>query len=223
MRWQCALLKRWLPEYPDGDLPAFWQARLKSHLARCPACRQELAALQEVVRALQAAPAAAPGPEFWAEFDRELHLKLAHAAPGAPRPRGYKLLYLVGAPALAVLALWFATQFSDPGRPLLNQVQMSRVETPPPAAKAKMAPSLPKAEMAAGSAPAEVQEPLVFVAVGDNGLTADQEEDLVMPGWDLEPVLAGMTDQEKEIFLQKLDQKKKDGSCHDRFSAMSSA
>ena len=84
MRWQCALLQRWLPEYPDGDLPALGKRWLKSHVAHCSACRQELAGLREVVAAVEAAPMADPGPEFWGEFSRDLHLKLVQTAPGRP-------------------------------------------------------------------------------------------------------------------------------------------
>ena len=61
MKWQCTLLQRWLPEYPEGDLPAFWRGRLKAHLERCPVCREELATLREAVEAMQAAPVADPG------------------------------------------------------------------------------------------------------------------------------------------------------------------
>ena len=70
MKWQCALLQRWLPEYPEGDLPAFWKGRLKAHLDRCPACRAEHAALREVVEAIQTAPKVEPDPEFWTEYQR---------------------------------------------------------------------------------------------------------------------------------------------------------
>ena len=80
MKWQCALLKRWLPEYPDGDLPAWGKRWLKSHVPGCPACRQEVAELKGVIAALEAAPVADPAPEFWGEFSRELHLKLVQAA-----------------------------------------------------------------------------------------------------------------------------------------------
>ncbi len=157
MKWQCALLQRWLPEYPDGDLPAFWQRRLKSHLEHCPACRQELAALREVVAAIKAAPVTEPSPEFWTEFSRELHLKLAQvsheiqAAPEAPRPWWGKLPYILGAPALAILALWLVTYFTNPERPALApQPQVATQEAPPKAleppkvAEAGRAPAAPK-------------------------------------------------------------------------------
>ncbi len=92
MKWRCALLQRRLPEYLDGELPGFWRRLLKAHLEVCPQCHQELEALAQVVQALKAAPVADPGPEFWAEFNRELHLKLAQTAHAAaettPAPAG---------------------------------------------------------------------------------------------------------------------------------------
>jgi hypothetical protein len=121
MKWQCALLQRWLPEYPDGDLPVLGKWWLRSHVPHCADCRQEVAGLREVVTALEATPAPDPGPEFWGEFSREMHLKLAqaaHAGQAAPEPvrsRWLRLPYLVGAPALAVLLVWVAVQLTGPG------------------------------------------------------------------------------------------------------------
>lgn len=225
MRWQCALLQRWLPEYPDGDLPAFWQARLVSHLEHCPACRRELAALREVVENLRAAPVTDPAPEFWEAFSREMHLKLVHAAqspqsvPAPPSPRRFKIRYVLAAPALAVLALWLATNLSDPGRPVLNQVQMGREAATQPAQSEPKLAAVPKPGMA--PAPREVHQPPALVALEVNGFTQEPEEDLDISGWDLERELAGMTEQEKEIFLKKMDQRKEDGSCIIKCSAIS--
>jgi hypothetical protein len=225
MKWQCALLQRWLPEYPDGDLPAFWQRRLKSHLEHCPACRQELAALREVVAAIKAAPVTEPSPEFWTEFSRELHLKLAQvsheiqAAPQAPRPWWGKLPYILGAPALAILALWLVTYFTNPERPALApQPQVATQEAPPQAVAPPKVAAVPQAERAQTPAVAEVpkgaaQEIFSYATLEDNSLAAETEDDLDVSSWDLDAVLAGMTDQEKETFLKKLHQKKKDGSC----------
>jgi hypothetical protein len=38
-------------------------------------------------------------------------------------------------------------------------------------------------------------------------------EDVDISGWDLDSELSGMTEQEKNAFLNKLHQHKKDGSC----------
>ena len=213
MKWQCALLQRWLPEYPEGDLPAFWKGRLKAHLDRCPACRAEQAALREVVEAIQSAPKADPGPEFWTEFSREMHLKLVRAAQEgqmAPARSVWwgRIPYLVGAPALAALLLWVAVGYLNPERPGL---------TPPPMAQQESVS--PEKMAAAPQAPAGVpEEPKNFVNVAKtNGDEAAQDDELD----DLDSTLAGMTSQEREAFLKKLSQHEKDGSCLTRYSVIS--
>jgi anti-sigma factor RsiW len=213
MKWQCALLQRWLPEYPEGDLPAFWKGRLKAHLDRCPACRAEHAALREVVEAIASAPKADPGPEFWTDFSREMHMKLvrtAQAGEMAPARSVWwgRIPYLVGAPALAALLLWVAVGYMNPERPGL---------TPAPQV-AKQESVSPEKLAAAPQAPAGApEEPKNFVNVAKtNGdeVASDDELD------DLDSTLAGMTTQEKEAFLKKLSQHGKDGSCLTRYSAI---
>jgi hypothetical protein len=238
MKWQCALLQRWLPEYPDGDLPAFWRRRLASHLEHCQDCRQEQAALREVVAAIKSAPVAEPEPEFWPAFSRELHLKLARAAHEAQespaavsKPRWLRLPYLLGAPVLALLALWLITYFSNPERPALAPAPQVAQQTAPQKAleapkvaetpKAPGAPQFVKAPPATPArTPALTEVPLgataeqfSFATFGEEGASAD--DDLDLSSSDLDSILAGMTDQEKEAFLKRLNQKKKDGSCLD--------
>ncbi len=217
MKWQCALLQRWLPEYPDGDLPTLGKWWLRSHVPHCAACRQEVAGLREVVAALEATPAPDPGPEFWREFSREMHLKLAqadHAGQAAPEPvrsRWLRLPYLVGAPALAVLLVWVAVQLTGPGLPVQNQPMVKSEAAP------KMA-AAPKLSAPPHGAVAELEgmEPFVPVALEDAEAAPVEEEEIT--GWGLDAELAGMSDHEKEVFLNKLDQHKKDGSCIERFS-----
>jgi len=115
-KWRCALIQRWLPGYLGDDLSPARRRRMTRHLEACPACRQELAGLEAVVQAVAAQPVPDPGPRFWHEFDRELHLKLVQAGQTpAAEPRSFwrfRLPYaLVGAPALAVLLLWLAIQW----------------------------------------------------------------------------------------------------------------
>jgi len=200
MSWGCRLLKRWLPEYPDGNLPAFLRRLLGAHLAGCPACRQELAAFKEVEAAVQATPVKDPGQEFWDAFNRQLHLKLAQAAqaaPESPAPRRFKIpYYLLGAPALAVLVLWIAAHLTEPQRPVLTQPQMAR--------EAPNAKGAPPAQVAQETS----QEQIVFAGLG-NGLLQDEEE---LPNWDPDPVIADLNDQEREILLKKLTSPEKDGS-----------
>ncbi len=145
MKWQCALLQRWLPEYPDGDLPALGKRWLKSHLSSCSACQEELGHLREVVATLEATPVADPAPEFWQAFSREMHLKLVQAAqdgqsaPAPASPRRFRLPYLLGAPVLAVLLVYVAVQLTGPGAPLQDQAQLNQPSEAIPQSKAKMA------------------------------------------------------------------------------------
>ena len=240
MKWQCALLKRWLPEYPDGDLPAWGKRWLKSHVPGCTACRQELAELRQVIAAIEATPVADPAPEFWGEFSRDLHLKLVQAAQEAQAARGvtsrrwFRLPYLLGAPAMAVLLLYVAVQFTGPGAPIQNQAVVMHLPGPTPAqdqatvkresaAKSAAVPRkalAPAAEVAAAPAlPMEPMEQIVTVALEDGAPLPVEEVDL--SSWDLDAELAGMTDQEKHVFLNKLHQRKKDGSCFEGFSLCS--
>jgi hypothetical protein len=213
MRWRCVLIQRWLPEYPAGDLPSFWKRRLDSHLEHCPACLKEWRELREVREAVQAAPGESPGPEFWAQFSRDLHLKLAQAAQdprltqAAPGPWRRRLPYLLGAPALAVLALWATAHFIGLGPAGITSTQITRSAPAEPAKSPRLA-ATPKP--AVTPAPAEAPENYAYVALYED--EASQENEAEVSSWDLDMELAGMTDQEKELFLKKLDQRKKDGS-----------
>jgi anti-sigma factor RsiW len=221
MKWQCALLHRWLPEYPDGDLPAWGKRWLKSHLARCSACRHELAELREVIAALEATPPADPAPEFWREFSQDLHLKLVRAAQdgqaptASARPRWFRLPYLLGAPTLAVLLLYVAVQLTGPGAPIQDQALIKQQPA------AKMAEALPRAPAPRAEVPAPSlpMEQFATVALEEGASLPVDEVDI--SGFDLEAELAGMTDQEKNAFLNKLHQHKKDGSCGVEFSLCS--
>lgn len=230
MRWGCTLLQRWLPEYPDGDLPAFWKTRLRRHLEHCATCRQELAALKEVVEAIKATPVADPGPEFWAQFSRELHVKLAQAAhtaetaPEPPGPRRFKLPYLLGAPVLALLILWAAVHFSTPERPApIPQPPMAHKAAPQPEAAPRVAQA-PKGKAAPAVPPTDYRptpsDEFAYVALENAADMPEEVVDLDISGWDLDAELAGMTDREKEIFLKKLHQRERDGSCLKRFSCI---
>jgi len=203
MSWGCRLLKQWLPEYPDGNLPAFLRRLVGAHLAGCQACRQELAACKEVEAAIRATPVKDPGPEFWDTFNRQLHLKLAQAAqaaPESPAPRRFKIsYYLLGAPALAVLVLWIVAHLTEPQKPVLTQPQMAREAPQAPNAK-----GTPGAQVAQETS----QEQIVFTGLG-NGLLQDEDE---LSNWDPDPVIADLNDQEREILLKKLKSDKKDGS-----------
>jgi hypothetical protein len=217
MKWQCALLQRWLPEYPDGDLPAWGKRWLTSHVARCPDCRQELADLRELVTGLESAPMADPGPEFWQDFSRQMHLQLVQAAasgqtePTVTSPRRWRVPYLLGAPAVAVLLVWVAVNLTGPGTPVPEQAQVMRPAAPKLAAVPPPAPAMSR-QMAIAPA----NEEIVPAALSTGASPPVEEVDL--SGWDLDAELAEMTDQEKEVFLKKLHQQQKDGSCTGEYS-----
>jgi hypothetical protein len=184
-----------------------------------------LAGLNEVVTAIKAAPDKDPGAEFWSDFSRDLHLKLAQAAqetaPAPSAPRWFRLPYLLGGPALAVLLLWVAVQFTGPGDPIQNQATLVKPEVHRKAdlkmaTVPKRAPASPPA-LVAPLAPE--MEQIMPVALGES--TALPAEDVDISGWELDSELAGMTDQEKEAFLKRLDQRSKDGSCLEKYSLCS--
>jgi hypothetical protein len=223
MKWECALLQKWLPEYPDGDLPSWGKRWLKFHLARCSACQYELGELREVVAAIEATPVVEPPSEFWHEFSRDMHLKLVQAAQDgqaeavATSPRWFRLPYLLGAPAVAVLLLYVAVQLTGPGAPVRDQAMVKAKPAAKMAAVPQRAPA-PPAQVPA--APAPPVEQFTTVSLMEE-VPQPVEEEVDLSGWDLDAELAGMTDQEKDIFLKKLHQHKKDGSCVERFSASS--
>ena len=204
MKWRCGLIQRWLPAYLDGDLPSFWRERLRSHLQRCPACRQELAELGEVVRRVKAAPVIDPDPKFWQTFNQELHLKLAQSVPAPPPSRSFRLPYYLGASALAVLLVWVAVGYLHPQRPVL-------APPAPIAQEAKRAPEKMLAKPRVKAPSPETVGVVTFVAQEGEGMPPDEE--LVGLSGDLDSTLAGMTEKEKETFLKRLRQDEKDGSC----------
>ena len=75
-----------------------------------------------------------------------------------------------------------------------------------PAAEVAAAPALPMGQM----------EQIVTVALEEGAPLPEEEVDI--SGLDLDAELAGMTDQEKNVFLNQLHQRKKDGSCVEGFS-----
>lgn len=153
MMWRCALIQRQLPDYPDGDLSPFWKRLVAAHLKVCPDCRRELVELTEVMRLYEAHPLPDPGPAFWEEFDRELHLKLAQVNQ-SPEPAPWRLRlphYLVGATALAgilILAVYLGP-FSPPssGPQLAQRQEAAKAPAeavPPETRRAKeMTPTVP--------------------------------------------------------------------------------
>ncbi len=167
MTWRCELIQRWLPEYLDGDLGFFRRRRVEAHLGTCPVCRQELAEFTQVLEFLKAHPVALPTEPFWAEFGRELHLKLVQANQTPARGRAQMFYYLLVGPVVVGLLLMGLGYLGQPQKPVLPQL-----------------------------APAEQ----VVYAGLDDGLWQDEE----FPSWDINAVLADLSDQEREAVLKKV-------------------
>src|SRR3954462_5750979 len=55
-------------DYQDGSLPADESAQLRAHLASCPTCQREWAALQEMTTKLDALPEAEPSARLRDNF-----------------------------------------------------------------------------------------------------------------------------------------------------------
>jgi hypothetical protein len=185
--------------------------------------------MQEVVRAIESIPAADPGPEFWAGFSREMHLKLVQADQAgemaAPSPSLWwrRLPYLVGVPGLAALLLWVGVSYLHTGRPGLTPAApvapLAKQESPAQAPAAEMAREQ-KAAPTRALPPSEEDKNFVYASKKLGGGNGDEDSNLEDELDDLDATLTGMTPQEKEAFLKKLSGHKRDGSCLKRFSAV---
>lgn len=108
-----------LSAYLDKELNSRENARLESHLAGCPSCKQELFLLRRTKRALAAAPRRAVPPELIARLEENL----SHPLPSRdsswqdwlPRPALRMPLGAMAAVAL-VLGLWLGLKKDDPDR-----------------------------------------------------------------------------------------------------------
>jgi hypothetical protein len=164
MTWRCALIQRRLPDYPDGELSPFWKRLVAAHLKACSECRRELEELSAVVRLYQAQPRPDPGPGFWPEFERELHLKLAQANQSLePAPRRLRRWpsYLLGGAALAgiVAAAVYLAPFTGPtpGPKLAQRPEETQVPATP---LAQRPPQAPQATAAAPAPPPSIAKTL---------------------------------------------------------------
>jgi hypothetical protein len=93
---------------------------------------------------------------------------------------------------------------------------MAAVPQKAPAPQAEVAAAPAPAASATRALPLEPMEEIVTVALEDGAPLP--EEDVDISGLDLDAELAGMTDKEKDVFLNNMHQRKKDGSCVEGFS-----
>ncbi len=213
MAWRCALIQRWLPEYPDAE-GLTWRTRLVArHLRHCPACQRELTLIEDTIRALKEAPVPMPGEDFWTAFNEELHLKLAQIdQKPAAAPKGRLLPYLLGGvPALAVLLLWLGgyvgsglffspTKVAEaPDRSVLTTRGAPELAQPPGPAPASETGLELAAHGRGGGNHLPGPEKILYAGI-DEGLW---EEDMDL-NWEVEPILADLSPQEREALVKKL-------------------
>jgi hypothetical protein len=200
MTWRCALIQRWLPEYPDAEAAGFKKRLAARHLQHCPECRRELQAIEETIRLVQTHPVADPGPEFWDRFNQELHLKLAQVnqAP-VPEPNRRLLPYfLAGAPALAVLLLWLGGYLGTLPMPPARLAETPKEAAPLTAAPAREDGVELAAHGHAGGNHLPGPEKVLYAGI-DEGLWEDEALN-----WEVDPVLADLSQQEREALARKL-------------------
>jgi len=212
MKWRCTLIQQRLPDYPDGNLSPFWKRQVATHLEVCSECRQELQEITEVVGLYQAQPLPDPGPEFWQDFNQELHLKLAQLNQDPePTPRRFRLPhYVMGATAAMVAMLALAVYLG----PFSETVSKPQLAQPQPEAKApalalRQAP--PRAKMAAAPAPAPPPPGLVItrgaLALSAQDLTLKASKPMPPPAVEPQYTLASGTlnaDQKAALEVEKL-------------------
>ena len=68
----CRTCQRELSAYLDGEVSGARRAEIEAHVAGCAACRQRLAALQQIAAGVRALPRLQPAPQFVADVRRKL-------------------------------------------------------------------------------------------------------------------------------------------------------
>ena len=105
----CTQVREQLPALLDDRLATAAVRDLRAHLAACPDCERELAALSQTLRALDAMPTPSPTPRLrarvYAAIAAEEHALRSAPAPIAPAPRSARPLWLRWIQPLAAAAL----------------------------------------------------------------------------------------------------------------------
>jgi anti-sigma factor RsiW len=165
MKWRCTLIQQRLPDYPDGDLSPFWKRQVASHLEVCPECRQELEEITQVVSLYQAQPLPDPGPEFWQDFDRELHLKLAQLNQAQqPEPRRLRLPHYVLGATAAMVAMLALAVYLGPFSETVSKPQLAQHQPDAKAPAMALRKEPQRAKVA--TAPVPASPPRVVITMG---------------------------------------------------------
>lgn len=131
----CKRCARLLGPYSENALSAGKTADVAAHLAACPACRAELAALGQMARLLRDHRPAAPEPaqNLWGRIEAAL------AAPEPRRAPVRPLVAALGAAALAFFVLPRPWQQAEPASPPARTGQVAEA----PRADVTPVPSVP--------------------------------------------------------------------------------
>lgn len=95
-----------LMAYMDDQLPSQVEVRVRHHLARCAACRRQLAELRAVRDLLSAAPAPAPPPGLVETIMGHVRFREAQRVRTRPQLRFWQGAFAGSAAAALVVALW---------------------------------------------------------------------------------------------------------------------
>ena len=69
---QCDRIQSWLADYAVGGLKPSARAAVEAHLAQCPACRRELAALRNTAQLVGDLGLDEPPADLWRRIEREI-------------------------------------------------------------------------------------------------------------------------------------------------------
>ncbi len=117
----CTDIKRWLPEYVDGEANPMQVRMLENHLRECKACQQRLASLRGTDRALRSLEPV-PVPEGFTANVLSRLPRDAFARQVRPWYRRQMVWYRVAAAVLVLFVLFGAAEALLPepaGRPLV--------------------------------------------------------------------------------------------------------
>ncbi len=139
-RWLCRRYQPLLVDHAEGTVAPAQRHRLERHLARCPQCRADLAALRAIPAALHTATVPDPGEAFWLQQRQAIGRAIRHAPEPRSlwnldwlrdrvRPPQWRYAIAAAASLLAALAVYrFAERTPEPQRDA-SAVQIAALDT----------------------------------------------------------------------------------------------